>query len=323
MLTAPVRMEMMQQEITGRIPAAPTRAVHRRKRPSWGYIKMMTLLGVLLYCAILIAPLFLSVYYSFTNMNLLKASSDFVGFRNYVNLAKDPTFSSSLSFTIKISILVTLCVNVLGLIIAMLLNHTGRFFAFLRTVFFVPQVLSAVIISFIWSIMFSARNGIINTLLQQVGLLQQGQNIAWIGDPQLAFYSVGVVTIWQLLGFCVVVYLAALQGIPEDLKDAARVDGANLWQSFRHVTFPLLAPGVTINVVLILIMTLKIYDVVVVLTAGGPGGATESLGFYIVRMAFGANKTGYASAMAVVLFILIAAISALLAGYLRRREVEY
>ena len=84
----------MQQEITGRIPAAPTRAVHRRKRPSWGYIKMMTLLGVLLYCAILIAPLFLSVYYSFTNMNLLKASSDFVGFRNYVNLAKDPTFSS-------------------------------------------------------------------------------------------------------------------------------------------------------------------------------------------------------------------------------------
>ncbi|MBV7338992.1 sugar ABC transporter permease [Chloroflexi bacterium TSY] len=289
----------------------------------FGYIQTMTLIGVLLYFGVLVAPLFLSFYYSFTNMNLLKASSDFVGWRNYINLAQDPTFRSALLFTVNISIVVTLGVNLLGLGVAMLLNQRGRFFAFLRTLFFVPQVLSAVIVSFIWGIMLSNRNGILNTILQQIGVLAPDSNIPWLGDPQLAFFSIGLVTIWTMLGFSVVVYLAALQGIPDDLKAAAKVDGANRAQSFRHVTFPLLAPGVTINVVLLLIITLKIYDVIVVMTAGGPGGATESLAFYIVRMAFTANKTGYASALSVVLFILIAVTSATLAGYLRRREIEY
>jgi len=121
----------------------------------------------------------------------------------------------------------------------------------------------------------------------------------------------------------VVVYLAALQGVPQELKDAARVDGAHRLQEFRHVTFPLLAPGVTVNVVLLLIMTFKLYDIVAVLTATGPAGTTESLAYYVTRMAFTANKVGYASALAVVLFLCIATISAMLGAFLRRREVEY
>jgi len=290
---------------------------------NWGYTKTVTLLGTLLYLGILIAPIILSFYYSFTNLNLLKATNDFIGWKNYQKLLTDPTFKSTLSFTIGISVAVTLVVNILGLIIATLLNRTGRFFAFLRTIFFVPQVLSGVVIGFIWGVMLSSRNGIINTLLQQIGVISTNYEIPWLGNPQLAVFSVGLVTTWQLLGFCVVVYMAALQGIPLDLLDAARVDGANRWETFRHVTFPLLAPGVTVNVVLLLIMTLKLYDVPVVLTAGGPGGATESMAIYIVRMAFTANKTGYASAISIVLFLLIGVISVSLAGYLRSREVEY
>ena len=289
----------------------------------WSYTRTITLIGTLLYLGILIAPIFMSFYYSLTNLNLLKSTNDFVGLSNYQKLISDPTFKSTLLFTLGLSLSVTLAVNFLGLIIAILLNNAGRFFAFLRTVFFVPQVLSGVVIGFIWGVMLSSRNGIVNTLLQQIGIIADNYEIAWLGDPQLAKFSVGLVVTWQLMGFCVVVYLAALQGIPVDLMDAARVDGANYWQTFRHVVFPLLAPGMTVNVVLVLIMTLKLYDIPVVLTSGGPGGATESMAIYIIRIAFTANKTGYASAMSVVLFLMIGLISVSLAAFLRNREVEY
>ena len=141
--------------------------------------------------------------------------------------------------------------------------------------------------------------------------------------PNLATLSVIVVCIWQMVGFCTVVYLAALQGVPQDLKDAANVDGANPWQTFYNVTLPLLSPGVTVNVVIILIMMFKLYDIIQVMTATGPAGSTESLAYYVTRMAFTVNKVGYASAMAVVLFIIIAMISAGLGKFLRSREVEY
>ncbi|MBN1451168.1 MAG: sugar ABC transporter permease [Anaerolineales bacterium] len=145
----------------------------------------------------------------------------------------------------------------------------------------------------------------------------------WLGLPDLAFESLVLVIAWQMLGFCVVIYLAALQGIPKELHEAAKIDGANLLQSFGRVTFPLIAPGVTINMVLMLIMTFKLYDQIAVLTEGGPAGTTETLSYYIIRMGFTVNQTGYASAMAVVLFLLIALISGVVVTYLRSREVEY
>ena len=125
-----------------------------------------------------------------------------------------------------------------------------------------------------------------------------------------------------MLGFCTVVYLASLQGIPKDLTEAAAIDGANRWQRFWNVTWPLLAPGVTINMVLLLIITFKLYDQVAVLTGGGPGGRTETLSYYIIRIAFNGNQLGYASAMAVVLFVTTAVISGVVVGRLKRREIE-
>jgi multiple sugar transport system permease protein len=299
---------------------------HAQRLPQrfrWGYINTVVLLGVLLYVAILVVPLFLAFSYSLTNWNLLNATSDFVGWQNYIRLASDDTFTSTLLFTIKISILVTFAANILGLGVAMALNRPGALTAFLRTVFFLPQVLSAVVISFIWGGMLTSDRGLVNTLLHQLQVLPLDVNIPWLGTPDLAFLSVVVVCTWQSLGFCVVVYLAALQGIPQDLRDAAYVDGANRWQEFRHVIFPLLSPGITINVVLLLIIMFKLYDVVAVLTAAGPGGTTESLAYYITRMAFTANKIGYASTMAVVLFLCMAVVSATLGAFLRSREVEY
>ena len=148
-------------------------------------------------------------------------------------------------------------------------------------------------------------------------------DVHWLGDPEIAFRAIVIVVTWQLIGFCTVIYLASLQGIPKDLKEAAQIDGANRWEQFWHVTWPLLAPGVTINMVLLLIMTFKLYDQVAVLTGGGPGGRTETLSYYIIRIAFTGNQLGYGSTMAVILFVTTGLISALVVSRLKRREIEY
>ena len=294
-----------------------------RRRFQFDYISVTMSIGILLYLAVLILPLLLSFFYSFTNFNLLNATNSFIGARNYVSMLNDDTFLSTLRFTIGTTVVVTLLTNIFGLVIALALNQTGAFYSVLRTVFFIPQVLSSVVIGFIWSGMLNSERGLVNTLLRQVGLIGPDGNIPWLGTPNLATFSVIVVCIWQMVGFCTVVYLAALQGVPQDLKDAANVDGANPWQTFYNVTLPLLSPGITVNVVILLIMMFKLYDIIQVMTATGPAGSTESLAYYVTRMAFTVNKVGYASAMAVVLFIIIAMISAGLGKFLRSREVEY
>jgi multiple sugar transport system permease protein len=294
-----------------------------KRRFQFDYISITMMIGILLYLAVHILPLLLSFFYSFTNFNLLNATNSFIGARNYVMMLNDDTFLSTLQFTIGTTIIVTLMTNILGLVIALALNQTGSFYSVLRTIFFIPQVLSSVVIGFVWSGMLNSQRGLVNTLLRQIGLIGTDGNIPWLGTPNLATFSVIVVCIWQMVGFCTVVYLAALQGVPQDLKDAANVDGANPWQTFYHVTLPLLSPGVTVNVVILLIMMFKLYDIIQVMTATGPAGSTESLAYYVTRMAFTVNKVGYASAMAVVLFIIIAIISAGLGKFLRSREVEY
>ncbi|NJM06620.1 sugar ABC transporter permease [Candidatus Gracilibacteria bacterium] len=272
------------------------------------------------YLLFMIVPLLLGFYYSFTDLNPLFPDTSFVGLQNYRDLPQDSDFLRSVRNTLVISVIVTLLTNVLGLGVALLLNHPGRLFYTLRTLFFVPQVLSAVIVSFIWSIILT-QNGILNTVLRNAGLGELAR--PWLGLPGTALGSIMLVVTWQALGFCVVVYLATLQSIPADLFEAARIDGGNRWEQFRHITFPLLAPGMTITVVLTMISVFKLYDHVAVLTAGGPAGTTETLSFNIIKVGFTANQAGYSSAMAVVLFVVIGCISVALTSLLRRREVTY
>lgn len=275
--------------------------------------------GILLYALMSIVPLFLAFYLSLTNYNLLYSTSDFIGLENYVKLSQDKAFFSSLRITFILSLSVTIAVNLFGLLIALMLNYKDWYHSLLRTLFFIPQVLSAVIVSFIWKIMLTDR-GLINGFLQQIGLIEQP--IHFLGLPNMALFSVGLVVTWQLLGFSAVIYLASLQSIPQELVEAASIDGASPLQQFRHITWPLIAPGVTINMVLILIIVFKLFDQVAVLTGGGPAGATETLSYYIIRLGFTANRTGYASALAVVLFIVITILSSIVVRFLKRREVE-
>ncbi len=300
-------------------PEGSSRRSARAGRLHFEFFSVIAWGGILLYALMSIVPLFLAFYFSLTNYNLLYSSSDFIGIENYVKLGKDQAFFSSLRITFILSIAVTFTVNFLGLLIALMLNYKDWYHSLLRTLFFIPQVLSAVIVSFIWKILLTDR-GLINVFLEQIGLIKEP--IHFLGLPNMALFSLGMVVTWQLLGFSAVIYLASLQSIPPELVEAASIDGASRTQQFRHITWPLIAPGVTINMVLILIIVFKLFDQVAVLTGGGPAGATETLSYYIIRMGFTANRTGYASAIAVVLFIVITLLSSIVVRFLKQREVE-
>lgn len=299
---------------------------HKKEKSFWNrlsgieWLWVIAGVGIAVYFFMSILPLFLAFFYSLTDLNLLYPASDFVGLENYAKLPQDADFTHSLWFTFELSFLVTVAVNAFGLLVALMLNKNDRYHSFLRTIFFIPQVLSAVIVSFIWKIMLTDR-GLINSMLKQLGIIEK--NIHWLGTPNMAFISLSIVVVWQLIGFSTVIYLAALQGVPHDLKEAAQIDGANRWQQFWNVTWPLIAPGVTINMVLILIIVFKLFDQVAVLTGGGPGGTTETLAYHIIKVGFTANRMGYASAMAIVLFLIIAVISTFVVGFLKKREVTY
>jgi ABC-type sugar transport system permease subunit len=272
-----------------------------------------------LYAAFLLYPILQSVLTSFTDRNPLKPNSSFVGLENYAALFKDTRLIASLGFTLVVVVVVTITANVVGLLFAMLLNRSTRNYRVMRTLIFIPQVLSGVIVAFIWRSILT-QNGLLNSVLQGIGLIDRP--ISWIGTPELATLSICVVVSWMTIAFATVVYTASLQSVPPELYEAARVDGAGALSRFRHVTFPMIAPGMTISVVLCLITTFKLYDVIAVLTGGGPATSTKSTAFYLVTVAFTNNRFGYASAIAILLLVLTAVTAYGLTALLRRREAN-
>ncbi|WP_426517528.1 carbohydrate ABC transporter permease [Diaminobutyricibacter sp. McL0618] len=274
-------------------------------------------IAILLYVAFLLYPLVKGALISLTDENPLNAHSSFVGFANYAELVTDTQLLASLQFTIVVVVAVTIGANTLGLLFALLLNKGTALFRILRTLIFIPQVLSGVIVAFIWRSILT-QDGLLNVVLLDLHIIQQP--VSWLGTPQLATMSVSVVVIWITTGFAAVVYSASLQSVPTELYEAARVDGASAFARFRHVTWPMIAPGVTITVVLCFITTFKLYDVIAVLTGGGPADSTRSTAFYVVQQAFTSNRFGYSSAIAIVLFILTAVVAYVATALLRRRE---
>ncbi|RKP54517.1 sugar ABC transporter permease [Cohnella endophytica] len=263
-------------------------------------------------------PIVLCIYYSFTNFNPLFKGFKVIGFQNYADLLKDSAFGHAIVVTCIIALIVTIAANAMGLLSALLVNYKSWVYNASRTIFFTPQVLSPVVVGFIWSIMLTD-DGVLNKLLGYIGL----SGTSWLANPSIVVYSIAAVIVWQSMGFCTVVFLATLQSIPSDLYEAAKIDGCNRRQKFRHITYPLLAPGITINTVMLLISTFKVFDHVVVLTNGGPGTTSETISLKIINTAFNENQMGYASSMAVVLFALIGVISIVVVTGLKRREVEY
>jgi ABC-type sugar transport system permease subunit len=272
-----------------------------------------------LYALFIIVPVGISAWKSLTNENPLLAHADFVGVANYTEMLHDDALASSLGFTLALAAVVTVVANAAGIGFALLLNRTSLSFRAMRTAAFLPQVLSGVIVGFVWRYIL-AQDGILNHLLTSAGIISKP--VSWLGSPHLAMFSVGLVAAWVLTGFTTVVHLAALQSIPVELYQAATVDGAGRWQRFRRITLPMLAPGTTISVTISLITMLKLYDIIAALTSGGPADSTQSTALYIIKLAFTDDRFGYASAVAMLLLAVSAVVALSVTGLLRRREVD-
>ena len=300
----------------------PAAAPIRRRRPVlprlWHFVSFGGP-GVLVYVCFVLAPIVISVGYSLTNYNPFNPPTKYVGLNNYRLLFGDEEFHTALKVTTILTLIVVIVPNVLGLAVAVLLDKRGWLYNALRSVFFTPVILSSVVVSIVWSRLLD-QDGPLNQGLRAVGVEHPP---GWLSDPAYALYSLASILCWQMLGFCVVVYLAGLQGVPVELQEAAAIDGAGPARRFRAVTWPLLAPSLTINTVVLLISAFKVYDHVKVITNGGPGsGTTATLAFRVLQTGFDANHQGYASAIAVVMLVIVAVATAVVLKILQSREVD-
>lgn len=263
-------------------------------------------------------PFAMTIRYSMTQWNGISKHPKFVGLDNFKQIFMgDSNFSSSAWFTIKYAILYIVIVNVLAILLAVLLDMKLRTTSWLRAAFFIPYILSLVIVGFIWKFIFMQG---FNSLGESTGWSIFG--LSWLGTPGLAFISILAVSIWQSIGFYLVIYIAGLQSVPEDLKEAATVDGAGPLRRFFSITLPLLAPSITISVFMALTNSIKVFDVILSLTGGGPGGTTYSIAYDIYRDTFQNNLYGYGTAKALILFLAVLVVTIIQLAVFKRREVE-
>ncbi|GAA4189782.1 sugar ABC transporter permease [Streptosporangium oxazolinicum] len=302
-------------------PAPTRRRPPRGRRLVSGRITTFALFalpGLLAYLLFVLVPIGMTAYYSLTNRNPFNPPTTWVGLRNYMELLDDAEFLRALANTIVVTVIVMVLANVGGLLIAQLLDRPTRLYVALRGVFFTPVVLSSVVVSVIWQVVLTD-DGLLNSALRGLGVEDPP---GWLSDPGIALYTIAWVITWQMLGFCVVVYLAGLQGVPRELQEAAAIDGCGPLARFRNVTWPMLAPALTINTVMLLITGFKAYDQIQVITNGGPGtGTTTTMAFQVVQTSFNGNRVGYGSAMAAVMLVLVACVSVFVLRVLQRREV--
>ncbi|NVI91683.1 carbohydrate ABC transporter permease [Actinomadura sp. BRA 177] len=283
-----------------------------RRAPAWFLVPALGLYGF-----VVLVPSVQGAAFAFTDWDGLGPVSNFVGLDNFRELVADPVARQGLRQTLIIAGAVTVIQNAVGLAFALGVHSRIRSRNVLRVLLFAPAVLTPVVTAALWKYML-APEGALNGLIAAVG--PDGWQRNWLGDPTLALCSVIGVIVWQFAGYSMVIFLAGLQAIPREVYEAAAVNGATGWRRFRHVVLPLLAPAMTINLMLSVIGGLKLFDQVWVLTGGGPGTSTETLSTLIYKNAFQFNEFGYSVAMAIVLTVFVAVISSGQYRLLRRQE---
>ncbi|CAM3929983.1 sugar ABC transporter permease [Cohnella lubricantis] len=263
-------------------------------------------------------PFVLTIKYSLLKWNGISKHGTFIGLDNFRQIfTGDTEFIDSVWFTAKFAVLYIIVINVLAILLAIVLDSKLKSKTFLRAAFFIPYILSLVVVGFIWKFIFMQG---FESLGGSTGWSIFGWS--WLGEEKLAFLSVLLVSIWQSIGFYLVIYIAGLQSVPEDLKEAALMDGAGPMRRFFSVTLPLLAPSVTIAVFMALTNSIKVFDVILSLTGGGPGSSTNSVAYNIYRDTFQNNLYGYGTAKALILFVGVLIITILQLTIFKRREVE-
>lgn len=283
--------------------------MHRLRR--YADEALLILPATLLILAFLVLPFFLAGYLSLTNERLIPRPipTRFVGLENYARILADPDFWRAFGNTFYFALLVVPFQSAISLGSAVLLNGELRFRTFFRSVAFLPLITPITVVVVIWAALFNIPDGFLNNLLRVFGY--SGAYINWLGDSAWAMPSIVLLSAWATFPFQMLIYLAALQDIPHERYEAARIDGANSWQQFWHVTFPGLRNANIFVLIVTTIQAFKLFTQVNILTQGGPAGATSTIVHYMVQQGFVAQRIGFASAVAVVFFILVASLAIL------------
>ena len=248
-------------------------------------------------------PLIRGVIYSFTNFKGF-GSYDWVGFRNYVDLFSDARVGKSYLFTFKLAIVTTVVVNVISLILALALNSKIRAKSFFRGAYFLPNILGALVVGYIFNYFFTY---ILPAVASMIGINSLSSSI--LSKPDSAWIGIMIVCAWQAIAMNTIIYISGLQTVPEDVYEAGGLDGATGWKQFRYLTFPLIIPFFSINMVLCVKNFLMVFDQIMALTKGGPAQSTESISYLIYNNGMSGGQFGFQSANAVVFFIMIVCVS--------------
>jgi raffinose/stachyose/melibiose transport system permease protein len=287
----------------------------RRRRTSAALLAVFVLPSLIIYGLFMAYPLLGTIQLSLTSWDGYAATKDFIGLDNYAVLFRDDAFWNALIHNLLWAVVGTAAPIMIGLPLAIILWSGARFRLAFRAAYFLPVILPSVVAGIIWGWIYNPLFGVLNALLDGVGL--QSISKGWLGDPDTALWAVLIAAIWGAFGTLVVFFLAGLQAIDLNLIDAARVDGANVWQRARHVLLPGIAPMFTFVFTITLVGAFSVFDIVYVLTLGGPGTATEVLAGYAYKMAFGRNFAGYGAAISMIIAILSLVLAIV---FLRLRE---
>ena len=259
-------------------------------------------------------PLIKGVIYSFTNFRGY-GEFDWVGIRNYTDLFTDARVGKSYLFTFKLAIVATIVVNVLSLVLALGLNSKIKFISALRGMYFVPNILGALVVGYIFNYFFTY-------ILPAVVKMMGGKGDSILASSKWAWVAIVIVCAWQSVAMNTIIYISGLQTVPEDVYEAGSLDGATGWKKFKNLTFPLILPFFTINMVLCMKNFLMVFDQIMALTKGGPAQSTESISFLIYNNGMAGGQFGFQSANAVVFFVVIVVISVLQMNFLGNKEEQ-
>jgi raffinose/stachyose/melibiose transport system permease protein len=274
--------------------------------------------ALLFFLTIQIVPFIMGIYYSFTSWNGVSSVVEWVGLDNYIKIFTDDSkFFHSFLFTTKFMFASVLISNIVGLGLALLLNMALKTKNILRTVFFIPNVIGGLLLGFIWQFIFIKGFASIGDL---TGLSFFNQ--PWLGDEVTAFWGIVIVFAWQISGYMMIIYIAALQGLDKNVLDAARIDGASSFGMLTRIIIPLILPAFTICFFLTISMAFKIFDLNISLTGGGPFNSTESVAINIYQEAFQNNRYGLGSAKSILFFIVVAIFTTVQVMVTKKKEVE-
>ncbi|GAB3605273.1 sugar ABC transporter permease [Conyzicola nivalis] len=294
----------------------PRRRSHLRKR-----LELLLLLGpaTVLFVAFVFFPLVAASYYSLFDWNGFGPLTRFVGFDNYAKALGDPLFQGAIGHNLFIVIASLVVQLPLSIALALLLNGKIRGRTGLRLLVFAPYVLSEAVTAVIWLSLLQP-NGVVDGLLESVGL--GGLVQLWLADQSVVMFTIFAVVTWKYIGFGIILFLAGLQGVPEELREAAQIDGATGWQTTRLIVLPLLGPTIRIWVFLSIIGSLQLFDLVWIMTLGGPAGASTTMASYLIDRGFRRYEFGFGSAVAIILFVICFVFALFYQRFALRRDTQ-